>query len=217
MSTTTKLPPGWQPDPELAQLLPAHLDWRTFCRVREAPHRYLVCICGGGIWDIYRSTFSTPVLIGGRERYHLNPGPNAKPLRLYLARIIASLVYPASHQFNSQAHHPRRHIEGDSWENLRWQSKAQNIAVEVQRKKDALASGTEDGRKRNGRDKISPEDLALFIEHVDLMKKKRRDPHWKDWSFYLSVSTRQLRKIVAGESRAPEVAAIRAKMRHDSP
>ncbi len=198
------LPPGWQADPTLEHLLPSYVDWREFRRLPENPARYAASVCGAGVWDFHDIRLLTPRVHEGRRRYRLNLGPNSKPVVRAYSRLIAFLAFGPPPRPDSEAHHQRGIEAGDHWQNLRWQSPAQNRAVETERREAKRRLG-----QANGKTTLTAKALDRFIRQHDEDRRKGLILDWWWYAFLSNVSERQLRRIAKGQSRKEEVAAIR--------
>lgn len=212
MTSAPRFPPGWSTDPTLQPHIPAPHDYRTFGRLPENEDRYAACILGGGVYDIFDGRFLSPDSNGKncRRRYRLNQGRLAKPIRLFYARLIARLAYGDPPGSKYEAHHVDGVNTHDTWHNIRWQTKPQNLAVEKERHAAKRRTGAD-----NGRTQLTHDQLVWFIEscHEDTRRGRRTDlQHWAK-VFSGQASLRHLQRILAGQSRSDEVEAIRARLK----
>lgn len=214
MNSATILPPGWRSDVTLQRHIPAPHDYRTFRRLPENPDRYAACIIGGGVFDILAARFLSPDSNGRngkscRRRYRLNQGRDTKAIRIFYARIVATLVYGAAPGPDYEAHHVDGVNTRDHWGNIRWQTGPQNRAVEIERQATKRRTG-----ESNGRTQLTYDQLAWFIEACDEDARRYRRPDLEHWSrTFGTASVRQLQRILAGQSRREEVEAIRAGLK----
>jgi hypothetical protein len=205
----TTLPPIAE-SPGLAKALPSYLDASHYRFVPHNPDRYAISLLTGEVWDLYRSCFLKTQYDGKGRRYFRLVHPSAEPRNIYASRVMALIVCGPPPSPTAQAHHRDENPTGpnaDRWDNIEWQTPAQNLA-RSQKHQAAKRRVGED----NGRTALCDENLVLLIRLYETSLRKGRAFDWDMNALWAGVTERQLRRIIAGKSRGDRVAEIRRQI-----
>lgn len=195
------LPSNWIPDRTLMRLAPSPYNYNAFSRLAECPDRYIVSIVGDGVYDLQDQRWLKPTVKNGRRSYRLNLGPHTRPIIRTYARLVCRAVYgdppqpkgktSAGRRRQSESHHIDGDVTNDHWNNLRWQSRQSNLAIEKDRMRHC---GT-----KNGNSKLTDEQIALIRQsRTNAFLEQSID----ELSIAYGVSKSYIHRIRSGKVRA---------------
>jgi hypothetical protein len=210
------VPPNWKVDESLYNDLPRYLDYRVYRRIPLAPNRYAVRVDGlePAVWDFDRQKALKPEMAGrdkNRPRYRLLHGDELTPrgwvgspiiAKVFLSRLVAEAVLGPPRKKTMEAHHgPDTNPLNNRWDNVRWLTKAQHIAIEMQRPgwgARVKHLKKPQGGELNHNASLDFYDLVAFFKAWDYEKSQA------DLSKQFNISVSQVSRLLNGKSRARE-------------
>jgi hypothetical protein len=220
------VPPNWKVDESLRLDLPKHLDHRVYCRIPLAPDRYAVRVDGlePAVVDMDRQVPLKPEMAGrdkNRPRYSLRHGAELTPrgrvglscvTKVFLSRLVAEAVHGAPRRKTMEAHHgPDTNPLNNRWDNICWLTKAQHLALEMQRPgwhaRVKHLKKAQDGELNHNKT-LDFDDLVAFFKAWNRKKSQA------DLSQQFNISVSQVSRLLNGKSRAIEagIACIAARI-----